>query len=224
MDIQVTSEEDELGGLPIVDPQGVTKWVHIRLHHKSTLNDVRTFIKQRFQKYLISVEKENTPEQHFHILVEWENKLDKIGEYLRQYDNTIKGNKCFSASWMRSTNVFAYVVKDKKFCDGGFTNEEIKSFLKVSYKKYDREEFAKQLNQLVDEYLLNDKAVITSFISKMICLKIDYKQIIDRSYIEKYATMVECRKRKSLIDDISLRISDKIFDVDREKDFRGRNF
>lgn len=208
-----SKESSELRGLPIVDPEEVNNWVHIRVHHKSSLKQIKEFVEKRFKKYLISVEKENTPEQHFHILLEWEDKLEKIGEYLREYDSTIKGNKCFSASWMKSKNVFAYVVKDKKFADKGFSEAEIKTFVKVSYKKYDREEFAKQLNKLVDDYLLNDKSTIDDFIYKMILLKVDYKQIIDRSYIEKYATMVECRKRNVLIGDIAIRVKNRIYDI-----------
>lgn len=209
----VVIDSGELRSLPIVDSEEFESTLHIRLHHASSLNDIWLFLGKTFKKFIVSVEKEGTPEQHFHMVVPWEKKLTEVGDYLRTYDPLIKGNKCFSASWMKNKNLFSYVVKEGNYKTSGFSTKEISEFKKVSYQKYSKEEFATKLNKLVDDYLLSHKDKLDDFIMKFIDLKVSYKQIIDLSYIQKYALMVECKKNQNLSAELSIRVFNKIYEL-----------
>lgn len=213
MDEEILVSEDkggELGSLPILNSQEVGKWVHVRLNHLGTLDAYYDFLKKSFKKFVVCIEKPGTPQQHFHAVFEWDKKLEDIGDFLRTYDSKIKGNKSFSSSWMKGENLFAYVVKESIFKFEGFSKKEIEIFQKKSYLKYSKEEFAKKLNKITDEYLTTEGMHISKFIYMFIQLKVEYKQVINENYIQQYATMVMCKKNPMAIYTLSEKIKDKM--------------
>lgn len=194
-------KQSELPTLPIIESEEVPKYsyLHVRVTASwFSLEKLEAFLDKHLNQYIVSVEKKDTPEQHFHMHILWTKKREDFSPFIKQFDPLIKGNKHLGVEWQRSDKNPSYVLKDGKYLYKGFSKKQIDDWFKISYAKYTKEDFAKELHKIEDEYLLSNDT-LTQFAHKFLSLKDRYKQKPNPNNDRNYIDMMYRRKEPRAI-------------------------
>lgn len=193
------------GSQPSMTPQIVQKSKVIAL--RLTTMNLPQVLCMLFQKWfsnfkwIISIEKENTPDQHYHIIIDPESStsadvsFNKDIKFWRKLlveevfpELPIKipsGNKGYSLTWNETDNIFPYTLKDGQFWYNIYTKEQIDQWTKASYRKYTKNDFTVDLEKIRVEFMTTDMC-INDAIMKYIQLKLQYKQTININNISTF--------------------------------------
>lgn len=208
-------EGGDFGSPPIMDSQKVVKLTLRVTTSEISLNTMYSGFMNFLSEYkwILAVEKEGTPSQHFHAVICIENNQTKSEDawrliFFKIFDFVCLCKKVsksgtesypYSISWDRG-KAESYTVKDQNFKSNMYTKIELEEFSKTAYKKFTKNEFADQLHKIEDEYLKDDNKSLRWFIVEFLKLKVSYKQIIDLHYIAKYARMIHLKKEDYFVD------------------------
>lgn len=157
-------------------------------------------LKDEYKKFIISEEHANR--EHFHLLIlstesNKKNIKQNLRNLLKQNYPEMLGNESYSISETKTGTVnkmAAYTVKDDNFIYYGFAEAEIEFFQKLSYKKFDKKEFAIEMDKLQQEYLKDPFKDVNWFIQEYIRLKVLYNQVPRKQLICDQALLMFCKK------------------------------
>lgn len=128
--------------------------VAIRLTKEIGLQTVFNLLRAKYDKFIVS--RELAPHEHYHILL-YGSDYGADNRNLRNWFHKVfnaEGNKDISIKLSNKPNTMAsYVVKDGDFLQQGFTEEEMKKFIKLSYKKIKKGNWNEAVEEIRQEYL-----------------------------------------------------------------------
>lgn len=182
-----TPDEDQpevgLGVLAVnllTDSTGVRKdlkhCLEIRLTHQCTPQKLFDFLSSILVRFVFSVEKPQTPNQHFHIFAtnevldndkivalypkKCQSKLFSTTTIFQRFDSQISGNKWIKSDYVKKPDYLCYLLKDTNsvsqiFWSKGLDRTLLLKFRDKSYAKFDRETFLADQYKILDEYLCN---------------------------------------------------------------------
>jgi len=139
--------------------------VFLRLTVDKTLNEIFNIMIEtpRTIKIIVSEEESKQQKKHFHILIITDDSNQKNAKQnIKNYINkalSINGNAEYAITETRrgtEKRIATYVVKDGKFMFNGFSNDEIRMFVKLSYTKYDPKQFMLDREELIEEFLRDE--------------------------------------------------------------------
>lgn len=216
-------KQSELQSPPIMDSEAVSKYLHVRVTASwFTLEQLDAFLTKHLEQYIISVEKIHTPEQHYHMMINWSGKKrETFSPFIKTFDPRIKGNKHLSVEWQRNDRNPSYVLKEGNYISKGFEQKQIDDWFKVSFLKYSGNDFREALTKIEDAYLTTS-CTLAQFIQNYIQLKVRYKQSINHNTIKSFATMLYYKKNPRAIFLDAKRLAQQIeydFRSDRIDDF-----
>lgn len=147
------------------------------------------------------VSNEEATRVHYHLLAltcdeDKKNRRQNFLNNLKKCFPELVGNSSYSAPQIHTdsaTKLAAYTVKDGCFCYKGFSEEDIKSFMKVSYKKLDKKIFAEELDELRTKFL-TDKINNVEFLELYCMLKASYNQVINPNYVIQLLNTLNVKK------------------------------
>jgi len=147
------------------------------------------------------VSNEEATKVHYHMLAltcdeDKKNRRQNFLNNLKKCFPELVGNSSFSVSQIHTdsaTKLAAYTVKDGCFCYKGFSEEDIRSFMKVSYKKIDKKRFAEELDELRTKFL-TDKINNVEFLELYCILKASYNQVINPNYVIQLLNTLNVKK------------------------------
>lgn len=196
-------------------------YYHLRITDQTTKEIIASGLNNFSDRYVVAEERSSSNVLHFHCLIECSiphgiKEQKKFYSVAKRSLSLPKGG--FSTSPMKSTDLLTYVLKDGDFISKGFDTTQLKIAQKKSYVKYDKKAFAMKQHDLEDRFL-TDRLSKQMFMEAFIRLKVDHKQIICKTYLVKYFTMLIMKKNPANIRQYVQQIEDRI-----ESDFVGINF
>lgn len=169
---------------------------------------IKDFLKQF--EYVYVNEKSKKGKEHSHIVLFTKDDEDvlrqKIRDFLKIYfpDPAKRGdaNKQYNLSEVEDVELaITYILKDSEevFMSEGIIKEKIDELKKQSYKKFSKEDFAKQLEELKKQFKANDPNLDEMMVS-VIRLKALYRQPINMTYIYQMCLSFFLHNRPSRIE------------------------
>nr|UOF78178.1 hypothetical protein [Cressdnaviricota sp.]UOF78318.1 hypothetical protein [Cressdnaviricota sp.] len=178
----------------------------------TNIDKLYDYLKVRFTHVLVSEEVSKTQKQHLHFIFNGEIKRNNAGTQFRDafkefFSLGEKTKRTFSFSPPRDYDkALAYTVKDGIYKYQGFSESEIKKAEKLSYKKYNKETFAKEYDKILGRALTGELS-LREFASSYIDLKHAYRQFNINKYrlkelIENVHMKCNSDYKNSYIDDL----------------------
>lgn len=189
--------------LPIIKPQEVeSSFFMLRLtpFGRYNIEDVEAFIKTLSGNYVISKEFSKKDKEHYHILVATDKCEEDIRELIRDFlkihftapAKRGDANKQYNLQeCIDVVHSLTYLLKDggELLYGEGINKDSLEYYKKLSYKKFDKESFAKELQELKDKFK-EYKYSLKAMMEAVALLKAKYRQPIDFNYI--YRLCVSC--------------------------------
>lgn len=171
-----------------------------RLTIDKSKEEILSFLDKHYTQLIVSQECATRP--HFHILITYlDSNVKNAQQNLRNLlknEWQVKGNTEFAITETRKgtlNRLGAYTVKEGNYVSKGFTEEILKGFHAVSYKKYTKKEFQESLNLINEDFLMNaNDTNIKEYIKKYVELKVAYNQNLNINTIVNYINLINAKK------------------------------
>jgi len=160
---------------------------------KYGVKEIEEFFKDTFCDYIFVREESKKAKEHYHAVLfdytDEDSVREKIRLFLRKYftEPPKRGdaNKQYNLSQIEDIELaIIYILKDSTeiFYSDNIIEESVKQLSKKSYKKYSKEEFSKQLEELKKQFKEQDTR-LDDMMVKIYQLKALYRQPINPNYI-----------------------------------------
>lgn len=171
-----------------------------RLNTDKSKEEILSFLDNHYTQIIVSQECATRP--HFHILITYlDSNVKNAQQNLRNHLKNVfhvHGNGEYAITETRKgtlNRIGAYVVKEGNYVSKGFTDEILKGFKAVSYKKYTKQEFQNDLNAINEEFLMDlNETNIKEYIRKYVNLKVSYNQNLNVNTIVNYINLINAKK------------------------------
>lgn len=138
-------------------------YLHVRIHTQKPLEDIKKVF-DLYSAYIISTEVGER--QHYHVCLSepagrldtlfGKNDFNVIRHRLKKELELPAGNGALSIKGVRNVEAMKrYVLKDGSYIYKGYTEDEVKMLYLTSYKKYDKKQFAIDVDEIRTQYLEN---------------------------------------------------------------------
>lgn len=190
--------------LPIIKPGELKSSLYmLRLtpFDKYTREDVKELMECHEAQWIMSNEYSKAGKNHFHVIfavdIEYEDVRQHIRDFLSRYfppELSKRGdaNKQYNLKVVNDFDVaVSYIIKDGVYSYSSDIDPlYVKHRFEKSFKKYDKETFAKKLEELKAEFKDDKRITIIQFCTRFVQLKAEYRQPINMNYI--YQMAVSC--------------------------------
>lgn len=170
--------------------------------------------------YLISLE-EKPENVHMHIMVKIDDELTtsdfrRLRPDLRELCSE-EGNGQYSLSFVKDEDSMGrYICKDGNIV---CSSMDLTNWIKTSYKKYDKKDFAIELESLRIKFVTPVKSIdrdqyysVNWLFKEMLKLKIKYNQKINRNLMEQLVLQWYCQQCDEHLENIADNMSNKFFE------------
>lgn len=204
--------EDGRRSLPIMNVEGVESTPYaLRLTPFDKYGDDQLLdflgFRSFFQGYIMVKETSKKSKEHYHIVLWSHMNEDDVRQQVREFleeffpEPAKRGdaNKRYNLSEVESIELsIAYLLKDSTefFTSPNIDRDYVESLRKKSYKKFSKEDFAKELELLKAAFKEND-TILGDMMISIIQLKSLYRQPINLNYIHQMCLSYHIHNRPS---------------------------
>lgn len=183
--------------LPIIDvPEDKSIWYALRMTPlgKYTSVQLEEFIKGLTNTYVFSQELSKKEKEHYHCVLNVElddfELRERVREFLRKmFPGPAKrgdANKQYNLSeCIDPQQSIVYILKDGGELHYGdnIDSTKLESYKKLSYKKYDGQEFSERLNEIKTRVKDTPNMKMVDIMALLINLKVTYRQPVNMNYL-----------------------------------------
>lgn len=179
------------------------KVIFVRITGTITASEFLTVLSQQKELYIkaiVSQEVSQEGKQHLHCMIQVDsedvqkNINQNFRNYLKKVYPELEGNKSYAiAESIREgteSKIAAYTLKEGNYVYYGFTEEEIKKFKKLSFKKVSHQDFEKERQALEDQCVM-DNLSFRDFTTQYIDLLFKYRKRNTEAQIYNYLSWVD---------------------------------
>lgn len=169
----------------------------LRITIPTTKEELLATLLKKYQKVIVSEELSTNEVLHFHCLItttetDVVNARQNLKNFLKKEDPNIYGNKSYSSKRVEEgteKRVAAYTLKDGKYVFAGYSNEEIDKLVRLSYKKFRKEDIKFQIEKIETEYFTGNIGE-GMFIDKYMDIRDSYKHKVNYNQVKNYISNV----------------------------------
>lgn len=187
----------------------IVYWVvRVTPHGKFTFSDFFIYVQdtEQFCRYVLSIEKPDTPEEHYHMVVgtdesvtEQDMRMYISDSFIRPYwvvqkkDGSYgvpRGYGCKQYHLDKANDLdkaVSYACKDKKYYFEGFPEDYIASMSAQSFTKVTRSGFKTEYQEYCLKFQQDSSLTVADFMEQVMLLKAKYGQGINMYSIEQLA-------------------------------------
>jgi len=195
--------------IPILKSGRVESTYALRLtpFDKYNTDNIITFL-STFDDYIFTEEVSKKSKVHYHVVLFTKLYEDEVREKIRVFLSTYfteppkrgDANKQYNLSEIQDLEIsITYILKDggRIFHSSNINEKQVEALKKKSYRKYSKEDFSKQLEELKARFKEQDTSMIDMM--TLICqLKSEYRQPVNMSYIYQLALSCSIHNRPQL--------------------------
>lgn len=194
--------------IPILKSSRVESTYALRLTpmEKYNIDNIKEFL-NGFDDYVFSEEVSKKHKTHYHVVLFTKMNEDEVRDKIRQFlgkyfiEPPKRGdaNKQYNLSEVENLELsLIYILKDggKLFYSEGIDSEVLEQLKKKSYKKFSKEDFQAQFDELKKQFKEHDPSISDMMVQ--ICqLKALYRQPINLNYIYQVCISLNIHNRPS---------------------------